>query len=118
METVLSTDKYFRHIRRARQLGYIVSMIYVAVQTPEIAVERVALRVQAGGHDVPEEKIRARWERSHRRLAEIIPELDALFIFDNTAVPPVLVAQRVNGVGWVVRGRLPTMDELVFPHIV
>lgn len=89
-------------------------MVYVAVRTPDIAIERVAFRVEAGGHDVPADKVRSRWERSHEILAALVPHLDALFVFDNTEERAELVARKVRGrVEILAPGRLPKIDEVL-----
>lgn len=64
VETVLSSDKYKPYVSRARTLGYQVGLIYVALSSPLLAIERVRTRVQAGGHNVAPDKVKSRWERS------------------------------------------------------
>ena len=48
-------------IRLAQDAGYTVTLLYFWLNSPELAVERVAARVEAGGHDIPEETIRRRY---------------------------------------------------------
>jgi predicted ABC-type ATPase len=116
VETVLSTLKYLPYVHQAQGAGYVVSMVYIAVRTPDIAVERVAFRVQAGGHDVPVEKVRSRWVRSHEILGAFVPHLDSLFVFDNTEERADLVARKVKGrVEILAPGRLPKIDEVLSP---
>ena len=45
----------------------VAGLVYIALASPDIARERVAARVRRQGHDVPEEKIVQRWQRSHLR---------------------------------------------------
>lgn len=102
----------------ARQAGYVVSMLYVSVASPEISVARVALRTQAGGHDVPDHKIRQRWLRSHAILAEFVPFLDTLFVLDNSSHTPELIARKTKGrVEILMPGRLPEIDRVLRPLI-
>jgi predicted ABC-type ATPase len=116
VETVLSTLKYLLYALRAQAMGYVVSMVYVAVRTPDVAVQRVAFRVQAGGHDVPVEKIRSRWVRSHEILGAFVPHLDSLFVFDNTEENAELVARKTKSrVEILAPGRLPKIDEVLSP---
>ena len=42
------------------------------------------MRVAAGGHDVPEQKIRLRWRSSHANLVALLPQLTSLQVFDNS----------------------------------
>src|SRR5688572_16179028 len=58
VETVLSSDKYIQRVRDAQSSGFLVTMIYVTLRSPELAVKRVKQRYENGGHSVPEEKIR------------------------------------------------------------
>jgi predicted ABC-type ATPase len=119
VETVLSTNKYIKHVHRAKQLGYRVGMIYVGLPTPEMAIARVADRVMKGGHSVPEDKIRARWHSSHRMLGDFLPLVDQLEIFANlTAGSPVLVARKRNGVlELMCPGILPAVDGVIRSRI-
>src|SRR5207248_1280215 len=101
-------------VQRAQIAGYIVAMVYVAVRTADIAVQRVAFRVHAGGHDVPADKVRSRWSRSHEILGTFIPHLDSLFVFDNTQETAELVARKTNfRVEILLPGRLPKIDEVL-----
>ena len=52
------------HVELVRGQSGFVGLIYVTLASPELACARVARRVQAGGHDVPAEKVRTRWQRS------------------------------------------------------
>jgi predicted ABC-type ATPase len=59
VETVLSTDKYRRLIRAAKDKHYEFRLIFIMLETPDLDVRRVRLRAKKGGHDVAEEKIQA-----------------------------------------------------------
>jgi predicted ABC-type ATPase len=56
----------------------------------------VRLRVLKGGHDVPEEKIRARWHKSLERLPWFLEQADQAFIFDNTGAAPRRVGLKLH----------------------
>src|SRR3954453_19934714 len=58
VETVLSSDKYRQRVLNARAIGFSVTMVYVTLRSPELAVKRVKQRFENGGHGVPEDKIR------------------------------------------------------------
>ncbi|WP_298260916.1 zeta toxin family protein [Bradyrhizobium sp.] len=85
VETVLSTDKYRRLVKAAKKRGFEVRLVYVILQTPELNVDRVRLRVKKGGHPVPVGKIRERWTRSLRQLPWFLNQADAALIFDNSS---------------------------------
>jgi predicted ABC-type ATPase len=61
VETVLSTAKYRRLVEKAKRLGFEIQLIYVLLESVQLNVDRVALRVRRGGHAVPEDKIRSRY---------------------------------------------------------
>lgn len=60
LETTLAGRGYIRLVRRARAAGYYIVIHFVWVRSPDQSVERVAKRVENGGHDVPENDIRRR----------------------------------------------------------
>jgi len=84
VETVLSTDKYRRLVQAAKRRGYEVRLIYVILQNPDLNVERVRLRVQKGGHNVPANKVRERWTRSLNQLPWFLNQADWALLFDNS----------------------------------
>jgi predicted ABC-type ATPase len=88
VETVLSTDKYRRLVKAARERSFHIRMIYVLLRSAELQVERVRRRVAEGGHDVPEERIRARRARSFEQLAWFLRNVDQCFVFDNSTGGP------------------------------
>jgi predicted ABC-type ATPase len=69
---------------RARQAGFFILVYFVGIEDPQINVERVALRVAQGGHDVPLERIRPRWVRSMNQAAAAILLADQAYVFDNS----------------------------------
>lgn len=89
-ETTLTGSGYLRRIVRWRAAGYRVSLFFLSLPTVETAIERVALRVQQGGHDVPEPVICRRFaaglENFHRRYKLAV---DDWVLYDNTGAEPV-----------------------------
>ena len=57
----------------------------MGLASPELHVERVAARVRRGGHAIPEEIIRRRYERSRLNLVQLMPSLAELRVYDNSA---------------------------------
>jgi predicted ABC-type ATPase len=96
VETVLSTDKYRRLVTTAKKRGFEVRLVYVILQTPELNIDRVRLRVKKGGHRVPIGKIRERWTRSLKQLPWFLNQADAALIFDNSS-DLRLVGRKENG---------------------
>lgn len=83
-ETVFSHPSKLEFMERAAALGYFVFVIFVTIENPAINVDRVRLRVEAGGHDVPEDRIVARWHRTMKLLPEIVRRCHRAMIFDNS----------------------------------
>jgi predicted ABC-type ATPase len=97
-ETVFSHPSKLTLMAAARSLGYQVSLHVVAI--PEaLAVARVANRVEVGGHDVPEHKVRERYSRLWGHLRRAVAMADDAWVYDNSsaATPLRLVAQYVEG---------------------
>lgn len=84
IETVMSHESKLDFMRAARECGYRIYLYYISTSSPEINVGRVATRVMRGGHNVPEDKIKSRYERSLRNLHEAILLSDRAYIFDNS----------------------------------
>ena len=61
-----------------------VRIWYVGLATPELHIARVRSRVAAGGHDIPESKIRERYENSRLNLVDLMPKLTELRVYDNS----------------------------------
>ncbi len=75
-ETVLSTDRNLKLLKRAKENGYFVRCIYVLTVSPTINVMRVSVREAAGGHSVPEDKIRSRYAKALALLPELVDVCD------------------------------------------
>lgn len=85
-ETVLSTDRNLKLLQRAKSLNYFVRTYYVLTRDPDVNITRVKQRVAIGGHDVPEEKIRARYARCIDLIPKVMALSDIFNIYDNTTV--------------------------------
>jgi predicted ABC-type ATPase len=91
-ESTFSHPSKLDLLREAQQAGFAIVMYHVNVRSPELSVMRVAGRVQAGGHDVPESKIRERYTRNQQLIRQAILESDRGFVYDNSQLgqPPAL----------------------------
>lgn len=89
-ETVFSHPSKLDIIDRARARGYIVIVMHVGIESPDLSVARVKARVQESGHDVPEDKIRARFDRGQPLIREAVLRADRGMVFDNSRLnePP------------------------------
>ena len=86
-ETVLSTDRNLLLLQRAKEKGYFIRGIYVLTCNADINVARVNAREALGGHGVPEEKIRSRYDKALALIPKFIEICDILHIYDNTQEP-------------------------------
>lgn len=86
-ETVLSTDRNLLLLQRAKEKGYFVRGIYVLTCNADINVARVNAREALGGHGVPEEKIRSRYDKALALIPKFVEICDILHIYDNTQEP-------------------------------
>jgi predicted ABC-type ATPase len=91
-ETTLSGIGYLRSIEQWRAVGYRVSLLFLSLPDADTAVARVALRVEQGGHFIPEPVIRRRFARGllnfHTHYKQVV---DDWALYDNTGAEPVLL---------------------------
>lgn len=84
-ETVFSDpvgDK-LSFLKEAEKSGYTVVLCFIGLAGSETSEQRVAMRVSQGGHEVPPEKLIARFPRIMANLQTAIRDLSHVFIFDN-----------------------------------
>ena len=117
-ETTLGGHTISALLHEALTAGIELRVWFVGLSSPDLHVARVRSRVARGGHDVPEEKIRERYDRSRINLLELIPRLTELRVFDNSIdadphagrVPqPILILHLAEGkiVGMVELSKIP-----------
>jgi predicted ABC-type ATPase len=85
IETTLATKSYVELVKKAQKFAYEVVLIYFWIENADQAIERVARRVRQGGHNIPEEDIRRRYESGIRNLMNLfLPIVDKWSIYDNS----------------------------------
>jgi predicted ABC-type ATPase len=84
-ETTLGANTIPRLLAHAARQGMAVKMFFVGLASVEHHLRRVAARVADGGHDIPEAKVRQRWENSRLNLLGLLPHLAELMVWDNSA---------------------------------
>lgn len=93
-ESTLSGLTYVERITRWKQQGYRIELVYLQLDSPELALKRIAMRVKQGGHHVPAADVRRRFVRSWRNFEKHYRSLcDAWWLFDATGYPPILRAK-------------------------
>ena len=94
IETTLATRALIKIVRKAQSQGYYVTVLYLWLSSPDIAVERVAKRVRAGGHDIPEDTIRRRYQMGLNYLFHsYMPVCDKWILADNSSPPFAIIAE-------------------------
>lgn len=97
-ETTLSARTHARFLRRLQAEGYRVEVYYVRLESPDLAVLRVAARVRRGGHAIPEETIRRRYWRGLVNLMELYrPPADSWVLCDNSGEELRIIARGKAG---------------------
>jgi len=96
-ETTLSGLNYSRHIPRWRQVGYRVKLIFLSLPSPDVAIMRVKTRAAQGGHDVPADVVRRRFDAGLRHFHTIYCRIvDSWVLYDNSTWTPRLIATGSN----------------------
>lgn len=83
-ETVMSHPSKVELLEQAQRAGYRTYLYFIATDDPEINISRVRSRVKLGGHDVPEDRITARYHRSLGLLMDAIRNTNRAYVFDNS----------------------------------
>ena len=105
IETTLATRSLIKTVETAREQGYFVTVVYLWLSSPDIAVARVKARVEAGGHDVPTEVIRRRYFAGLEYFFNIYaPACDKWMLVDNSKNEFQIVAEGTRK-GTTVRNR-------------
>jgi predicted ABC-type ATPase len=127
-ETVLSTPGKVDFIKRAKAAGFFVRLIYVGTNNPEINLMRIAWRKALGGHDVPEEKVISRYERSMKLAVEAARSADRAYFVDNSLdveapedlAAPYTVFRTIDGVvakTYVRHDEIPSWCEAILKSL-
>ena len=93
-ETTLATRSYVSLVKSAQRVGYKVTLLFIWLDSPETAIQRVADRVAEGGHNIPGNVIERRYHRGIFNLINLyIPICDRWILVNNKDVVPELVAK-------------------------
>ena len=117
IETTLATRSMLKMIKDAQKEGYFVTILYLWLNSPDLAVARVKARVAAGGHNIKEETIRRRYSVGlHYLFRDFMPLCDRWILCDNSEDRLEVVAEN-SGSGLTVRnpekfGKIKTMNSI------
>lgn len=96
-ETTLSGRHYARLIPEWQSSGYKVKLLFLKLESPELAVARVKQRVRTGGHNVPEPIIRRRFSAGLHNLEVLYkPVVDEWALYDNSGPIPLFIKEGVK----------------------
>lgn len=103
-ETTLASKTFAHWVQKLKAAGYQFHLFFLWIPTADFAVERVAERVRMGGHHVPEDTIRRRYQAGLRNFFRLyLPIADSWYLFDNsTASAPALIASEDKETGQLV----------------
>ena len=102
-ETTLASRFYASWLQKLKDKGYRVSVVFLWLRDVEIAIERVNERVRLGGHSIPEETIRRRFDRGLKNLFDLyLPVADAWRMFNAAPETPVEIARYTDDDGEVI----------------
>ncbi|MDQ0320601.1 putative ABC-type ATPase [Pararhizobium capsulatum DSM 1112] len=91
-----SSESSLKIIMGAKERGYRILLVFIALATIDLHVLRVRQRVQLGGHDIPEDVIRRRYSRCFHNLGRAIPLCDAVLPYDNSGEEPAKKLELVD----------------------
>jgi predicted ABC-type ATPase len=93
IETTLSSKGYLQLVKRTQLIGYEVILYFFFLQSAETALKRVAERVRKGGHNIPPEVVKRRYESGINMLKYYLELADEWFTYQNEQSPPSLIAE-------------------------
>lgn len=111
-ETVFSHPSKLDVVTTAKACGYMVIVMHVGIDDPDLSVARVHARTVEGGHDVPEAKIRERYQRGQPLIRQAILQADRGMVFDNSKFNEAPRLMLLFAAGRLVQA------ERVLPHWV
>ncbi|MFQ7000214.1 MAG: zeta toxin family protein [Clostridium sp.] len=99
-ETTLSGNSIVKNINNAKKKGFYIVMNYIGVESPEIAKERIKIRVSKGGHGIPDTDVERRYYESLKNLQRVIDICDEINVYDNTEMFKEIVNIKNGNILW------------------
>lgn len=116
-ETVMSHNSKIDEISNVVTQGYTAYLYFICTDSPEVNVSRVHNRVEKGGHEVPEDKIIARYYRTLENLHLALPFCYRAYLFDNSGKTQILLAEVYKGNMELKTDKLPNWFlKFVLPY--
>ena len=90
-ETTLSGRTYVRRVEAWKQAGYRIEIVFLGLNSVDLALRRIETRVRQGGHDVPKRDVRRRFRRGWENFHEVYrPMAESWVVYDNSGTSPQL----------------------------
>lgn len=118
-ETTLSTRSFVGLINQAKEIGYHINLIYYWLDSVELAIERVKVRVSEGGHHIPTDTIIRRYHAGLKNFINLYRDkVDYWMLIDNSGTEPELIAegrnaekhQVIDSEKWIIINKLVSND--------
>lgn len=94
-ETTLSGRTYVRKLEVLKQAGYQIEIVYLRLDSVELALRRIDARVRQGGHDVPKIDVIRRFKRGWENFRNVYqPMAESWAVYDNSGASPQLLESR------------------------
>jgi predicted ABC-type ATPase len=91
-ETTLSGHAYVKRLAKWKAFDYRIEIAYLKIDSPQLALKRIAARVKQGGHDVARDDVLRRFGRSWANFERLYRSLaDAWWVYDNSGITPKLL---------------------------
>lgn len=115
-ETVFSHPSKLAMLQQAREAGFRLVVFHLHLSSADLSVARVEARVEEGGHGVPAQKVRERFERNQALIKAAVLLADRGAVYDGSALnkPPRLLAQSTLGHLDIVAQNLPAWFERLY----
>ena len=94
-ETTLSTRSFVKTIEDAKSKGYYTTIIFFYLESVDLALDRVSIRVSEGGHNIQKEVVKRRYYLGIKNLFNLYADIvDSLYIYDNSNLESELIAEK------------------------
>lgn len=103
IETTLSTKSYTSLIKKAKIKGYAITLLFLSLDSVELAISRVAVRVKEGGHNIPKDVIERRFTKGLKNFFNLyVPIVDRWLLINNSEKEFITIARgSINGILFV-----------------
>lgn len=111
-ETTMSGVTYLKYFKILKEKGYNLNIFFLWINSAQLAIARVKDRVAEGGHNVPVEDIKRRFERSiNKFFYEYRLLADQWILFNNAETIPKIIARKQNA-------HVEIIDQKLFAKII